>query len=142
MVNWARMESKLLVFVLIFYVLPQIGAKHYLVELPNRSLAQEVDKEEGKREDHQYAKDHEHVTMNRNHDHVNGEEHSRVKDHGQRKDHGHKVNHGHRKDHGHGKDHGQKNGHRMKHRKRKDHAVATAVTSAVYKRLQNIDSLC
>ena len=77
MVNWARMESKLLVFVLIFYVLPQIGAKHYLVELPNRSLAQEVDKEEGKREDHQYAKDHEHCKG-----HVNVEEHACVKDHG------------------------------------------------------------
>ena len=77
MVNWARMESKLLVFVMIFYVHPQIGAKHYLVKLAQPSPAHEVDKEEGKREDHQYAKDHEHGKG-----HVNVEEHARVKYHG------------------------------------------------------------
>ena len=69
MVNWARMESKLLVFVMILYVHPPIGAKHYLVKLAQPSPAHEVDKEEGKREDHQYAKD-------------NVEEHARVKYHG------------------------------------------------------------
>ena len=113
------MESKLVVFMLIFYVHPQRGAKHFLVELAHSSPSggHEEDKEKGlgHEEDHQHGKDHGHLK-----DHGHGKDHEHKKDHGRNR-----KGHGHGKDHGTGKDHGHKNGHRRKQGKRKDHAVAT-----------------